>query len=110
MSKFAILGSYTKESWARMIDNPKDRTEAVRNLAKGVGGSLDCFYLMMGSDDFIIIADMPDVVSAAALSVAVSSTGSVQNVRTVQLVEWSNAPALLAKAKTAKSQYQSPGT
>jgi uncharacterized protein with GYD domain len=109
MPKFAFLGSYSRESWARMIDKPGDRTEAVRRLVKSAGGTLECFYLMLGADDFIIIADAPDVVSAAAVSVAVSSTGAVHNTRTIQLIEWNAAPALLAKARAAKAEYQSPG-
>ena len=110
MPKFAILGSYSPEAWTRMIDNPKDRTEAVRKLAKSAGGTLESFYLMLGADDFILIIDAPDVASAAAASVAATSAGGVRNLRTIQLVEWSAAPALLAKAKAARAEYQLPGT
>lgn len=109
MPKFAFFGSYSKESWARMIDKPGDRTEAVRNLIKSAGGTLECFYLMLGADDFIIIADLPDIASAAALSVGVSSTGAVHGSRTIELIEWNAAPAMLVKAKAAKAIYQTPG-
>src|SRR5262249_40197458 len=35
MAKFAFFGSYSPESWTRMIGTPKDRTDAVRQLIKG---------------------------------------------------------------------------
>lgn len=110
MSKFAILGSYSSDAWKRQIDNPKDRTETVRKLVTNAGGTLETFYLMLGADDFILIAEMPDPVSAAAVSIAVTSSGSFRNLRTIQLIEPSSAPALLAKAKTALGVYQAPGS
>ena len=108
MPKFAFIGSYSKESWVHMVDSPKDRTESVRKLVKSAGGALESFYLMLGADDFLIIADMPDAASAAAASVAVASTGAVRSTRTIPLIEWSAAPAMLVKAKSAKAEYQAP--
>jgi uncharacterized protein with GYD domain len=110
MAKFAFFGSYSPEAWARMIDNPKDRTETIRKLIKSAGGTLETFYLMLGADDFLIIADFPDTATAAAVSLATNSTGAIRNGRTIQLIEWNAAPAMLAKAKAARAEYQTPGS
>ena len=110
MAKFAFFGSYSPEAWARMIENPKDRRDAVGKLIKSAGGTMESFYLMLGADDFIIIADFPDAVSAAAASVATASSGAVRNSRTIELIEWGAAPTLLAKAKTYRGEYRPPGS
>ena len=34
MAKYVILFTYTSEAWTRMIQNPGDRTAAVRRLAE----------------------------------------------------------------------------
>jgi len=93
-----------------MISSPRDRTDSVRQLIQNAGGTMESFYLMLGADDFIIIADFPDAVSAAAASVATSSTGAVRNSRTIQLIDWNAASTLLAKAKTYRDAYRPPGS
>ena len=43
---------------------------------ESVGGTMIAQYWVMGEDDFIAIAEMPDVESAAALSLAVGASGA----------------------------------
>ena len=49
MAKYAVFFTYTSDAWARMINNPGDRTAAVRQLAASVGGSLESAYWMFGA-------------------------------------------------------------
>jgi hypothetical protein len=35
MAKYAVFFTYSSEAWARMVNNPGDRTAAVRQLAEG---------------------------------------------------------------------------
>ena len=86
MAKYAFFFSYTSDAWARMINSPGDRTAAVRQLADSVGGSVESVYWMLGTHYGILIADVPDSVSAAALSIAVTSTGAFKNVQTHELL------------------------
>jgi uncharacterized protein with GYD domain len=69
-----------------MINGPGDRTVAVRQLAGSAGGSVESAYWMLGTHYGILIADIPDSVSAAALSIAVTSTGAFKNVQTHELL------------------------
>ncbi len=109
MPKYAFLGGYTSESWARMIQNPEDRATAVRKLAESVGGKLESFFWSFGEDDFLVIADAPDDVTATAISVAVAGSGTLRNLRTVKLITTEEARKVLEKAKTAQRAYTPPG-
>src|SRR5205085_10748967 len=86
MPKYLYMGCYTRETWTKLLDNPEDRTAAVQKLAEAVGGRLESIYWAFGADDFVVIAEAPDDTAAAAISLAVGASGSVENVRTVKLI------------------------
>ena len=109
MPKYAILGGYTAETWARFIDNPSDRTDAVNRAAQAVGGTVDNLYVTFGEDDFLVIAECPNDEAAAAISIAVGASGSLRNLRTIKLIDARELPAILAKAKSVVGAYVPPG-
>ena len=109
MPKYAIMGGYTAETWARFIENPGDRTAAVSKAVESVGGSLESMYWCFGEDDYLLIAECPDDIAAAGVSVAVGSSGALRNVRTVRLIEGADLQTVLDKAKTAAAAYVPPG-
>ena len=109
MPKYMVMGSYTSESWARMVDNPSDRAAVARAAAEAVGGTLESFYWAFGPDDFVAIADVPDDASAAGISVGVSSSGMAAHIRTVRLFTMAEGIAMLQRAKTVASAYRPPG-
>jgi uncharacterized protein with GYD domain len=109
MPKYAVLGGYTAETWARFIDNPGDRTEAVSRLCAAAGGKLDTMFFTFGEDDFLVIADLPDDAAAATVSLAAGSSGALRNLRTVKLIEMGEASRILEKAKTVRAAYVPPG-
>ena len=110
MAKFAVFFSYKAETWDQMLKKPGDRAAAVRDLASSVGGSVEALYFMFGDRDGFVILDVPDAVAAAAVSVAVSSTGAFSHLETRQLVAPEDLPSVLEKAATAKEAYRPPGT
>jgi uncharacterized protein with GYD domain len=109
MPKYLYLGSYTDEAWRRMIETPPDRPAAAAKLAEGLGGSMDCFYYAFGEFDLVTIMELPDDAAAAALSLAVTSTGRVKDLRTHRLVGGEEAPAMFAAAQKAVGVYEVPG-
>ena len=109
MAKYAVFFTYSSDAWARMINNPGDRTAAVRQLADSLGGSLESAYWMFGAHDGIVIVDVPDSVRAAALSVAVGSTGSFKHLETHELFSQDQLGQMLSHAKNAAQAYQPPG-
>src|SRR5207248_7687432 len=86
MAKFAVIGGYTAEAWSKMIDNPGDRVAAVQKVAQAAGGKLEQFFWSFGDDDYLAIIDAPDDISAAAVSIAVGSSASLRNLRTIRLI------------------------
>ena len=109
MPKYLYLGSYTDEAWRRMIETPPDRPSAAAKLAEALGGSTDCFYFAFGEFDLVTIMDLPDDAAAAALSLAVTSTGRVKSLKTHRLISAEEAPAMFAHAQTAVGSYEVPG-
>ena len=109
MAKYAVFFTYSSDAWARMINTPGDRTAAVRQLADSVGGSLESAYWMFGAHDGIVIVDVPDSVRAAAVSVAVGSTGSFKHLETHEVFTQDQLGQVLSHAKNAAQVYQAPG-
>ena len=107
MAKYLITAAYTSAAWAAQVAEPKNRVEVVRPAFEKMGGSIESAYLSFGQDDLVIIADMPDNVSAAALSMAVSAGGGVSNLQTTPLISVDDAVAAMKKA--AEITYAAPG-
>src|SRR5579859_7010629 len=82
MTRFVIFFTLTGETIARFIERPSDRAAAVRALLEPVGGKLVSYDFMFGEDDGMVVFEVPDSHSAAAISLAVSSTGVFGRLRT----------------------------
>ena len=109
MAKYLTFFTYTSEAWARMVQNPGDRSATVRRLADSLGGSVECLYWMLGGYDGIVILDLPDSISAAALSVTVGSTGAFKNLETHELLTQEDLNQALSRSKDAAHAYHPPG-
>jgi uncharacterized protein with GYD domain len=105
MPKFLVAVSYT-ESGAKGLrkDGGTERERVVRLAVEGLGGTLDAFYFALGQDDVIVLADLPDATSAAALSLAVASSGAA-HCRTTPLL----SSADMDKAVSKNTAYRAPG-
>jgi uncharacterized protein with GYD domain len=60
-----------------MKEGGSKRRAALEAAVKSAGGKLEAFYFTYGVRDAITIVDLPDGESALALSLTVSSSGSV---------------------------------
>lgn len=108
MAKYALFFSYTQEAWANMIKNPTDRSAAAGQLAESLGGKLDSFYWMFGEYDGFAVVELPDSITAAAVSVAVASSGALAKGHTTVVFDHDDQEALLEQAKTALASYHPP--
>src|SRR3954468_1505525 len=76
MPKFLIRASYTSEGLkGLMADRPARRMAAVKKAVAGLGGKVESFYWALGDDDVVLIVDMPDAESVAALTMTVAASG-----------------------------------
>jgi len=104
MPFFLFQASYAPEALARLIANPQDRFDAVRVPIEKLGGRILHSYFAFGEYDVIAILEMPDNVSAAAMSLAFAAGGSLRDYQTTTLM--SNAEGLEAMRKAAACGYR----
>lgn len=79
MAKFLIQGSYTADGVKGLIkEGGTGRQAAVQQAVEGVGGTIDCMYYTFGTNDVIVICDMPETTSGLAISLAVNASGAVR--------------------------------
>ena len=97
--------SYTSDALARLIANPHDRFEAVRGPIEKLGGKIKDSYFAFGEHDAVLITEMPDNVSAAAIALAFAAGGALRNCQTTALM--TNAEALDAMRKAGTCGYKS---
>jgi uncharacterized protein with GYD domain len=107
MAKFAIFFTFKGETVRNWMDKPSDRAAIVSKMCEEAGGRMDAYYLMFGSYDGFVIADVPDSATAAAISLAVSSSGAFGHLETHELIEASALTGLLERA--ASVSYSPPG-
>jgi|SRR5215469_4349943 len=78
MAKYLAKVSMTAEGMrALRQEKASGRRAMVSHMFEAAGGKLEAFYYAFGQDDLFIIADVPDNVSVASLSILVNSAGLV---------------------------------
>lgn len=106
MAKYLCEADYSQQGTSGLIkDGGSKRRAAVEAAVKSVGGKLETFYFSFGTRDVVIIVDIPDNVAAAALSLAVSASGSV-TLKTTPLITCEEIDAAAKKVV----RYRAPGT
>src|SRR5690348_12150589 len=106
MPKFLIEATYTPEGLRGLAKDKASGREAVISEAlTSLGGKLENIYYALGEADVYVFCDCPDHVSAAALALAVSSTGLVRT-KTIPLMTVQETDRALAM----KASYRAPGT
>lgn len=91
MSFFCHQVSYTTDARNRLLNDPLDRLDAIRNPIEKLGGKLQSSYFALGPFDVLVISEFPDDVSPAAISVAFSQGGAIANIRTIPLLPLAEA-------------------
>src|ERR1044072_3843363 len=105
MPKYLVCVSYTAEG-AKGIrqDGGTKRREVAGHAVESISGKMQAFYFSFGDHDAIIIADLPDAASAAAVSLAVTSTGAAR-LTTTPLITGKEMDHAAGK----KTAYRAPG-
>jgi uncharacterized protein with GYD domain len=105
MPKFLIQASYSAEGVKGLAkDKASGRKAAVANAIKSVGGTLECMYYTFGDYDVVLVADVPDAASAAAMAFSVSSSGLART-KTTPLLTIEETDKALGKTVS----YKAPG-
>ena len=105
MPKYLFEARYTAEGDQGVEkEGGTSRREAVKKHLKQLGGKLEAMYFAFGDVDCYTIVDLPDSVSAAALSFAVNESGAIA-VKTVVLLTSEEIDAAVKK----KINFRAPG-
>jgi uncharacterized protein with GYD domain len=105
MPKYLLKASYTTEGAKGFLkDGGTGRRAAVTKAIEGLGGSVECFYFSFGDADVCVVVDLPNSTSAAALSLAVNSQGSVE-LQTIPLLTAEE----MDEATKQSVEYRAPG-
>jgi uncharacterized protein with GYD domain len=106
MPKYLVEAAYTAEGLKGLQkDKASGRKQAVSQAVEGLGGKVEALYYSLGDHDVLLIVDMPDVVSGAALSLRVSASGLVRT-KTTALLTIEEVDSALSKTVN----YRAPGT
>jgi uncharacterized protein with GYD domain len=106
MSYYLIQASYASQAIAAMVKNPQDRAAAVRPMIEKAGGKLHGFWFTFGDNDIVAVAELPNNVSAAALSMAIGASGALSSYRSTPML--TSGEAVEAMRKAAEVSYQAP--
>jgi uncharacterized protein with GYD domain len=105
MPKYLLEGTYTTEGAKGIAkEGGSSRRKFVSEMIKNVQGNVEAFYYAFGTPDVYLIVDVPDSVTAAALSLAVNQSGAVQ-IKTHVLM----TPEEMDQATKKTINYRPPG-
>jgi uncharacterized protein with GYD domain len=105
MPKYLVQANYVGEGLKGLLkEGGSSRRAAVEKLFGSLGGKVEAFYYAFGDTDLFVIADVPDNVTAAALSLTVNAVGAATAKVTVLLT----AEEIDAATKKSPS-YRPPG-
>jgi uncharacterized protein with GYD domain len=91
--------AYSPEGWSALVANPQNRIEAVRPAIEKLGGKIEAAWFSFGDYDVVVITELPDNVSAAAIAMAFAAGGACRSVQTTPLISPDDALQSLRKAR-----------
>jgi uncharacterized protein with GYD domain len=107
MPLYMYQATYTPESWAAQVKHPQNRAETVgRQVCEAAGGKLVGAWLCFGDYDLVLIADVPNNESMAAIALAVGAGGAVKASKTTVLMTGTEGVAALKKADAVAKAYK----
>ena len=105
MPKFLVQVSYTPEGAQGLLKaGGTARRKAAADVLAQFDGKIEAFYFAFGADDAVIIVEVPDHETMAAISLTVSATGTIRTRATVLLT-----PEQIDEAATKHVNFRAPG-
>jgi uncharacterized protein with GYD domain len=105
VAKYMVEASYTVDGVKGVLkEGGSGRRAAIEQLITAAGGTVECFYFVFGEDDVIVVVDLPDNATMAAVSLGVSAAGGATTSVRVLLT-----PEEIDTAARKAIQYRAPG-
>jgi uncharacterized protein with GYD domain len=102
MAHYSLEVAYTPTAWAALLKDPQHRLEAIKPVVERLGGAVVNGWFVFGEYDLLMICELPDHVSAAALSMAISAGAAIKSAKTTPLMTFDDGLEALRKAKDAE--------
>ena len=108
MPKYLVEGRYTSDGLRGLArEGASRRRRDIVKTIESAGGKLEALYFAFGDADFYIIADVPDNISAAAVSVVANQSGFVVTSKIIVLMTADEMDQAIKKAMTV--EFLPPG-
>ena len=105
MAKYLIKARYTQEGVKGLLkEGGTGRRSAIEKMVSGMGGSLEAIYYTFGDDDVLLIVNLADHASVAAVSLSVAAAGGATCTTHVLLT-----PEEIDQAGKKSVEYRAPG-
>ena len=108
MPQYMTQVSYTDQAWQSLVSNPQNRFEALRPVFEKLGGRITNAWFAFGDYDVVIISELPDNATAAALAIAAAAGGACKSIKTTPLLDATEG--LEAMKLAAGSGYRAPAS
>ena len=109
MALFITYASYSHSGAKGMIDKPSDRSQVIKGLIEKAGGKFVALYFTTGSNDVVLVSELPDGSDAVALGMVVAASGSLSKVETVRAWTSAEFKGIAEKAHKVAGAYTPPG-
>jgi uncharacterized protein with GYD domain len=91
MPFYMFQGRYGAAAMKAMVDHPQDRAAAVRPIVEAAGGTLHHLFFCFGAEDVVAIAEAPDDVAMASITMAIGASGAMSGGATTKLLTMDEA-------------------
>jgi uncharacterized protein with GYD domain len=109
MAYYLLCFSFATETTRKLVAKPEDRRRAADKALRAIGGRLKEYFFALGPHDAVVIAEMPDNLTAAAAGMLTGSSGAFSRVETTALLTMGEAVKAMRKAGKAAKSYRPPG-
>lgn len=109
MAYYLLSFGFTPETTKGLVAKPEDRRAAAAKGLEALGCKLHQYFFSFGKHDAIAIAEGPDNVAVAAVSMMAASSGTFSHFETTPLLTMEEAVTAMKKASKASGSYRPPG-
>jgi uncharacterized protein with GYD domain len=109
MPLFITYASYSHSGIKGLVDKPSDRSVVIKALVEKAGAKFIALYMTTGSNDIVLVTEVPDGADAVAAGMAVAATGSISKLETVRAWTASEFKSVAEKAAKVAGTYRPPG-
>ena len=107
MPKYLFEATYTQEGLKGVsAAGGTARRQAIDSMIGALGGKLEVLYFAQGESDVVLIVDLPDNKTAAAISIAVGASGAIAHLKTRALL----TPEEIDDSAQMAVDYRPPGS